>query len=130
MNAVCSACHWVVSRVITDGDSPAELPKNSVNAGVKSPVDSPCRYSSGSTSATLGLLRHHGGTIELLNVALAPVSGSTRAVIDSRRSDLHRARHRGDRARSSMTVTGHQPVTVLITFAQPLGDVGVGLGLQ
>lgn len=78
MKARCSSCHWVVSRVITDGDNPAEVPKNSASAGAKSPVDRPCRYSSGSTSATFGLLRAHRGTIELRNFALAPVSGSTR----------------------------------------------------
>src|SRR5581483_5338645 len=78
MNARCSACHWVVSRVITDGDKPAALPKNSVRAGAKSPVDRPCRYNSGRTSLTLGLLRHHGGTIADLNCARSPVSESTR----------------------------------------------------
>ena len=78
MNARCSSCHCVVSRVITDGDSPAADPKNSVSAGAKSPVDMPCRYSSGSTSDTFGLLRHHGATIELRNRIRSPLSGSTR----------------------------------------------------
>ena len=78
MNARCSACHWVVSRVITDGDNPALDPKNSVSAGAKSPVDRPCRYSNGSTSATFGLLRAHGGTIDDLNRCFSPVSSSTR----------------------------------------------------
>jgi hypothetical protein len=72
MNTRYSSCHWVVRRVITDADSPAELPKNSANAGAKSPVDRPWRYSSGNTSLTFGLLRHHGGTIELLNFTPAP----------------------------------------------------------
>jgi hypothetical protein len=44
-------------------DSPAGEPKNASNAGTKLPVASPCRYSSGSTAATLGLLRHYGGRI-------------------------------------------------------------------
>ena len=30
-------------------------PKNPSSAAMKSPVDSPCRYSNGSTSATFGL---------------------------------------------------------------------------
>jgi hypothetical protein len=78
MKARCSSCHWTVSRVITEADSPAAEPKNSARAGAKSPVDNPCRYSNGSTSLTLGLLRHHGGKIELLNLARSPVPGSTR----------------------------------------------------
>jgi hypothetical protein len=78
MKARCSSCHWVVNRVITDGDNPAWLPKNSVSAGAKSPVERPCRYSSGNTSATFGDLRDQGGTIELRNRLRAPVSGSTR----------------------------------------------------
>ena len=78
MNARCSSCHWVVSLVITDDDRPAALPKNSASAGAKSPVDSPCRYSSGSTSLTFGDLRHHGGTIDERNRLRSPVSASTR----------------------------------------------------
>src|SRR5918995_7532571 len=38
----------------------------------------PCRYSSGSTSATLGLLRHHGGSSTERNRFRWPVTGSTR----------------------------------------------------
>ena len=53
----------MVSRLIADADSPAAEPKNSSNAATKSPVDNPCRYSSGNTSLTFGLLRHHGGRI-------------------------------------------------------------------
>jgi hypothetical protein len=68
----------VVNRVITDADRPAAEPKNSSNAGTKSPDDSPCRYSSGSTSATFGLFRHHGGKITDRNRARSPVAASTR----------------------------------------------------
>jgi hypothetical protein len=35
MNARCSSCHCTVSRVVIDGDNPAELRKNSANAGTK-----------------------------------------------------------------------------------------------
>ena len=78
MNASRSACHWAVSRVITDADSPAAAPKKPSSAGMKSPELIPCRYSKGSTSATFGLLRHHGGRMTLRNLALVPVTGSTR----------------------------------------------------
>jgi hypothetical protein len=54
LEASRSACHWVVSRVMTEADSPAAEPNSSVNAGTKSELDSPCRYNSGSTSATFG----------------------------------------------------------------------------
>jgi hypothetical protein len=63
---------------MTAADSPAAEPKNASNAGTKSPVDSPCRYSSGSTSATLGLLRHQGGRITDRNRIRSPLTGSVR----------------------------------------------------
>jgi hypothetical protein len=78
MNVSRSACHCLVRRTITELDSPAAEPKNSSSAGTKSPEDIPCRYINGSTSATLGLLRHHGGTIADRNRARSPVSASTR----------------------------------------------------
>jgi hypothetical protein len=62
-----SACHWVVSLVMTEADRPAAAPKNASRAGTKSRLDSPCRYSSGSTSATLGLRRHQRGSSPLWN---------------------------------------------------------------
>jgi hypothetical protein len=57
----------VVSRVITEADSPAAEPNSSVSAGTKSALDSPCRYSSGSTAATFGLRLTHRGRIWLWN---------------------------------------------------------------
>src|SRR4029453_1737063 len=66
------------SRPTAAADSPAAEPKNASSAGTKSPVDSPCRYSSGSTSATLGLLRHQGGKITERNRTPSPLTGSTR----------------------------------------------------
>jgi hypothetical protein len=63
MNAAASAVHVSVSFVTVDDDSPALLPRNWPSAGTKSPDDSPCRYSSGSTSLTWGVLRAHGGRI-------------------------------------------------------------------
>ena len=51
---------------MVDALSPASLPKNSANAGSKSLVEIPRRYSTGSTSATLGDRRAHGGRIALV----------------------------------------------------------------
>jgi hypothetical protein len=50
---------------MTEADSPAAEPNSSVNAGTKSELDSPCRYSRGSTAATFGERRHHRGKIML-----------------------------------------------------------------
>ena len=63
---------------MTGADRPAPEPKNSSSAGTKSPVDNPCRYGSGNTSATLGLLRHQGGRITERKRTRSPVCGSTR----------------------------------------------------
>ena len=63
----CSAFQVSVSLVITGADRPAELPRNWPSAGTKSPVDSPCRYSSGNTSVIFGVLRHQGGRIAEAN---------------------------------------------------------------
>ncbi len=59
-------------------ESPAAEPRNCSNAGTKSPVDSPCRYSSGSTSATCGDFLAHAGRIVLENRLRSPVTSSTR----------------------------------------------------
>ena len=67
-----------MSRVITAADSPAEEPRNCPSAGTKSPLDSPCRYSSGSTSVIFGVFRHHGGKIAEANRFRSPVAGSVR----------------------------------------------------
>ena len=60
------------------GDRPAADPKKPSSAGVKSPLDSPCRYSSGSTSATCGDLRAQAGRIAEENRTRCPVTGSVR----------------------------------------------------
>jgi hypothetical protein len=67
----------VVSRVIAEADRAAE-PKNSSNAGTKSPDDNPCSYGSGNTSVTFGLFRHQDGKISERNLARPPVLGPTR----------------------------------------------------
>jgi hypothetical protein len=80
-NARCSACHCVVSRVITDAESPADDPKNPASAGAKSPLDMPCKYMSGSTSATFGDLRAQGGRIAERNRHRSPVSSTRLSLI-------------------------------------------------
>jgi hypothetical protein len=57
----------VVSLVMTEADRPALAPKNASSAGMKSKLDSPCRYSSGSISATFGERRHQRGSSPLWN---------------------------------------------------------------
>src|SRR5258708_12880912 len=78
MNAAASAFHVSVSLVITEDDRPADEPRNWPSAGTKSPDDRPCRYSSGSTSASCGVLRAHGGKIAEENLIRPPVAGSVR----------------------------------------------------
>jgi hypothetical protein len=77
-NAAASSCHCAVSRVTVDADRPAVEPRNCSNAGTKSPEDRPCRYSSGSTSATCGDFLAHAGRIAEENRHRSPVSSSMR----------------------------------------------------
>src|ERR1035441_8912045 len=129
MNAAASAVHVSVSLVTVDDDSPALLPRNWPSAGTKSPDDSPCRYSSGSTSLTWGVLRAHGGRIAEENRIRCPVPGSVRlsftrgAVTSGPGAGHHGARLRGP-------VAHHQAAAVLVTNPAELVDVGGDLGLQ
>ena len=59
-------------------DKPEEVPKNSASAGTKSLVESPCRYSSGRTSATFGDRLAYGGRMVLANRWRSPEVSSTR----------------------------------------------------
>ena len=54
------------------------MPRNCVNAGPKSELDRPCRYSNGSTSATRGDFLAHAGRIAEQNRLRSPVSSSMR----------------------------------------------------
>ena len=54
------------------------MPRNWPSAGHEVTRDSPCRYSSGSTSVIFGVLRAHGGKIAEENRFRSPVSGSVR----------------------------------------------------
>jgi hypothetical protein len=78
LNAAASSCHWLVSRVTVAADRPALEPRNCSNAGAKSLLDSPCRYSSGNTSATFGDLRAQAGKIAEANRFRSPVDSSMR----------------------------------------------------
>lgn len=78
MNAAASSCQSFVSRVIVAADRPAPEPRNWVSAGPKSPLDRPCRYSSGNTSATFGDFLAQAGRIAEANRCRCPVLGSTR----------------------------------------------------
>jgi hypothetical protein len=78
MNAAASAFQVPVSFVTVEEDRPAPVPRNWPSAGTKSPEDSPCKYSSGSTSLTCGVLRAHGGKIAEENRIRCPLSGSAR----------------------------------------------------
>ena len=73
-----SSVHCAVSRLTVADDKPAAEPRNCSSAGTKSPVDRPCRYSSGSTSEIFGDLRAHGGRIAEENRFRSPVVSSTR----------------------------------------------------
>ena len=115
---------------MTEADRPAPEPKNSASAGAKSPVDIPCRYISGSTSATLGLLRHHGGTMVERNRKRSPVSGVDPAVVNPRRLDLDGAGRGGDGAGLGMAVAHDQPVPRLVELAGQRLDVSGRLGLD
>ena len=64
--------------MITAADRPADEPRNWPRAGTKSPLDRPCRYSSGSTSVIFGVLRAHGGKIAEENRCRSPVAASVR----------------------------------------------------
>src|SRR4051795_11224678 len=59
-------------------DRPWPVPRNCSNAGAKSELDRPCRYSSGSTSATRGDLRDQAGRIAEENRLRSPVTSSIR----------------------------------------------------
>ena len=129
-NARCSACHCPVSRVITAADRPAEEPRNWPSAGTKSPLDRPCRYSSGSTSVIFGVFRAHGGKIAEENRFRSPVCGSGALVVDPRHGHLHRARTGQRLPRLVIAIPHHQPAAVLVPLRGERRDIGVHLGLQ
>jgi hypothetical protein len=59
-------------------DKPALEPRNCSNAGPKSELDRPCKYSNGNTSASCGDFRDQAGRIAEENRLRSPVTSSTR----------------------------------------------------
>ena len=91
-------------------------PRNCPSAGTKSPVESPCRYSSGSTSVIFGVLRHHGGRIAEENRARWPVSGSMRRSL-TRGATTSTAPAEVSTSRGWwVAVAHHQPAPVLVAL--------------
>jgi hypothetical protein len=126
-NACCSAFQVSVSLVIVEADSPFVLPRNCPRAGTKSPDESPCRYSSGSTSPIFGVLRAHDRRAEPLSLTGIRVDP---LVVDPRCRHVHRAGARGHGPRLVAAIAHHQPMTILVTNVSELGDVSVNLRLQ
>jgi hypothetical protein len=75
---MASSCQSLVIRVMVAADRPWLVPRNCSSAGAKSPLDRPCRYSSGSTSATRGDFRAQAGRIAEENRLRSPVTSSVR----------------------------------------------------
>src|SRR6266581_23321 len=117
MNAAASAVHVWVSLLITGADRPVPVPRNWASAGPKSPEDRPCRYNSGSTSVTWGVVPAHRRRVGAL------VVHPRRGHLDSARAGQHRAGLGG-------AVADHQAAAVLAPLAGELVDVGGDLGLQ
>jgi hypothetical protein len=116
--------------VITDADNPALLPKNSSNAGTKSWLDKPCRYSSGNTSVTFG--ETAAPRRQERRTKPAPLTGDLidPPVIHAGRGHLDRAGHRAHLPRPRMTVAHHQPPPILVPLAGERGQVRLNLRLQ
>jgi hypothetical protein len=116
--------------VITAADSPADEPRNWPRAGTKSPLDSPCRYSSGSTSVIFGVFRAHGGKnrrTEPLPFAGGRVGA---LVVDPRGSDLDRTSAGQHLPALVIAIAHHQAPAVLAPLGSELGYIGIHLGLQ
>ena len=115
---------------MTEADRPAAAPKNASSAGTKSRLDSPCRYSSGSTSATFGAAPAPAGQDHA--VELRPLAGRRvdPPVVHPRADHLDLADPGGQRAGRGVAVADHQPVAVLVDQLGVRGDVGLDLGLQ
>ena len=119
MKARWSSCQAAVSRVIAEADNPAAEPKKPSSAGTKSPVESPCRYSSGKH---LGDLRGPSAPRRdepSCEPRLLPGRLVHPTVVHPRcfGSRLHRPRS-WTFVRSGMAVSRHESVTVLVTLVR------------
>ncbi len=126
----CLAFQVSVSLVITDAESPAELPRICPSAGTKSPVERAMQVQQRQHPVIFGVFRAQGGRIAEENRQRCPVSASVR------RSLIRGAITSTAPALVSTSrgwwvpLRTHQPAAVLVTFAGEPGDVGVDLGLQ
>ena len=111
-------------------DKPALEPRNCSNAGAKSELDRPCRYSNGNTSASCGDFRDQAGRIAEEN--RLPFTGRLidAPVVDPRLPDRHRPRRRGHLPRCVEAVADHQPVTIGVHQILVRLDMGGHLGQQ
>jgi len=109
--------------VIEAADSPAPEPKNCSSAAPKSPVESPCRYSRGSTSAICGDLRAQK-PLPLTGI------GVHTAVVDPRCGHRHRPSRGQDVPLAVATVAHHQAPAVIVNLINKLFHVRCNLGLQ
>ena len=116
--------------MITEADSPAAEPKNSSRAGTKSPELIPWRYISGSTSATFGDFRAHGGRIERPEPHPLPGHLVDPAVVHPWGPDLDRARSGDQRPGIGVPVADHQTVALFVPLVGQADQVGVDLGLE
>lgn len=64
--------------MITLANIPAPEPRNCSSAGVKSELDSPCRYINGGTSVNFGDFRAYAGKITEQNRFSSPVTSPIR----------------------------------------------------
>lgn len=86
--------------------------------------DSPCRYSSGSTSLTCGDLRAHAGRIVEENRCRAPSLRIDTFVVDPRRLHLDRAGRGQHLPWLVIPVAHHQPAAILIELVDELLHIG------
>jgi hypothetical protein len=128
-NAAASSCHRAVSRPMWPPTGPRHS-RNCSNAGPKSLVDRPCRYSSGNTSTTCEDFRAQAGRIADENRFRSPGLFVNALVVDPRRPHRHRAGRGGDLPFDVITVTDHQPVTSLVDLVAVGIDVRGNLGPQ
>jgi hypothetical protein len=87
-------------------------------ADKKSLLLNSCWHSSGGTSVTFGLLRHHGGEIAERNRWRSPRELSDPAVTHPQHPDLDGARDRGDLPRLGVAVGHHQPMALLVLLGR------------
>lgn len=108
--------HCSVNRVIVAADNPWLVPRNCSNAGAKSLVARPCRYSSGNASAICGDFRAQAGRIAEEPASL-PGGLVDALVIDPRRPHRDRAGRGGHLPLGVVAVANHQPLPVHVDLA-------------